>query len=186
MSDLTCQWLPLGRGRLTLCHRPGSRAIAQLVQFGCTRVLTLLSEREGAPGVGAQIQNQGLQWTWLPMRDGKPPQADTAQAIRNLLPILSGWLDEGESILIHCAAGIHRTGMVSYALLRWRGYSDPEALDLLAQMRPQTREGLQLRQIRWANRTVAELLNLGSAPQDRPPPAQPLVTSHTTKGNILG
>lgn len=72
------------------------------------------------------------------------------------LPFLAQRLEATEAILIHCAAGIHRTGMLAHALLRWQGYSEAQALDLIELMRPHTRLGLQSRQIAWGNRVIAE------------------------------
>ncbi|MFZ1599577.1 MAG: hypothetical protein WAW26_27315, partial [Anaerolineae bacterium] len=53
-----------------------------------------------------------------------------------------------------CAAGIHRTGMVAYALLRWRGFDEPAALALITQMRTHTGVGVQRKQIDWGNRAI--------------------------------
>jgi protein-tyrosine phosphatase len=52
-------------------------------------------------------------------------------------------LETGESVLVHCSAGIHRTGMLTFALFRWLGLSEPEALAVLATIRPATREGIR-------------------------------------------
>jgi hypothetical protein len=51
-------WLPLKGGRLTLCARPGHTLLADLHRLGCTRVVTLLSEREGALSIGHKVQNR--------------------------------------------------------------------------------------------------------------------------------
>ena len=44
-------------------------------------------------------------------------------------------MDQGQTILIHCSAGIHRTGMLAYSLLRWRGLDDTEAMQILMKAR---------------------------------------------------
>lgn len=72
------------------------------------------------------------------------------------LPFLAQRLAATEAILIHCSAGIHRTGMLAYALLRWHKYSEAHALELIELMRPHTRIGLQTRQIAWGNRVIAD------------------------------
>jgi protein-tyrosine phosphatase len=69
----------------------------------------------------------------------------------NGLPNLWNALERGRSVLIHCAAGIHRTGMVAYGLLRWCGHSADEALTLIGQMRTHTRDGLQPKQLQWGD-----------------------------------
>ena len=45
-------------------------------------------------------------------------------------------------VLIHCAAGIHRTGTISYSLLRLNGRSPLEAYAELKVMRKATYEGV--------------------------------------------
>jgi len=114
----TCEWVGIGRGRLTLWHRPGARAVAALKSFGCDCVLTLLAAREHAAVIGQWVGEAGIEWLWLPLENGKPPQGAAAASILAALPRLSQMLDDGRSLFIHCAAGIHRTSMVAYALLR--------------------------------------------------------------------
>ena len=150
----TCQWVGIGRGRLTLWHRPGARAVAALKSFGCDCVLTLLAAREHAADIGQWVGEAGIEWLWLPLENGKPPQGEAAASILAALPRLSQMLDDGRSLFIHCAAGIHRTGMVAYALLRWRGYDEDAALALITQMRAHTGAGLQRKQINWGNMAV--------------------------------
>ena len=150
----TCQWVAIGRGRLTLWHRPGARAVAALKSFGCDCVLTLLSAREHAADIGQWVEEAGIEWLWLPLENGQPPQGAAAASILAALPRLSQMLEDGRSIFIHCAAGIHRTGMVAYALLRWRGFDEDAALALITQMRAHTGAGLQKKQINWGNRAI--------------------------------
>ena len=45
-------------------------------------------------------------------------------------------------VLIHCAAGIHRTGTLTYSLLRMDGKTPKEAWDSLKLMRTATYEGV--------------------------------------------
>jgi len=128
-----------------------------LAELGCHQVVTLLSHSEGAPHIGKAVQAAGIAWTWLPVAHGKPPQAEEDLRLRRGLPELSGYLDAGSSLLLHCSAGIHRTGMVAYALLRWRGIASNEALDLIAKMRQLTREGLREHHLAWGDHVASEL-----------------------------
>lgn len=60
-------------------------------------------------------------------------------------------------MLIHCSAGMHRTGMVAYVLLRWRGYTPEESLNLIAQARSFTYEALTPKRLDWGKRVIAAL-----------------------------
>ena len=128
----------------------------QLHKFGVTRVVTLLTEEQGAFRIRDMVEPLGIAWTWLPIRNGKRPEGEVTARIVAALPILSAHLDAGDAMLIHCSAGIHRTGMVTFALLRCRGYSESDALDLIAQMRATTRDGLHAKHLRFGNVVVAE------------------------------
>ena len=48
-------------------------------------------------------------------------------------------LETSERVLIHCTAGIHRTGMVAYSLLRFSGYTQQESLETILLMRKETK-----------------------------------------------
>jgi protein tyrosine phosphatase (PTP) superfamily phosphohydrolase (DUF442 family) len=152
MTDIN--WVEVSPGRIALSHRPKLRDMPGLIGLGCQRVVTLLSHREGAPQIGKAVQAAGLAWTWLPVAHGKPPEGDEDQLLRRGLPELSGYLDAGSSLLVHCSAGIHRTGMVAYALLRWRGLPGSEALELIERMRPVTRAGLRAQHLVWGDRVA--------------------------------
>mmetsp|Transcript_5925 Transcript_5925/g.8138 ORF Transcript_5925/g.8138 Transcript_5925/m.8138 type:complete len:103 (-) Transcript_5925:226-534(-) len=49
-----------------------------------------------------------------------------------------------ERALLHCAAGIHRTGVLSYTLLRFGGFSTREkAMEGIKKMRQHTYDGVK-------------------------------------------
>jgi len=153
---LTCNWVAIGNGKLTLWHFPGKRSIPALKNFGVTRIVSLLTEAQGALRVGEPAQALGIAWTWVPVRNGKPPQKETEQRLFAGISEISRALDAGDSVLIHCSAGIHRTGMFAYALLRARGFTRDDALGLIAQMRAETRAGLVEKFLRWGDQAVAD------------------------------
>jgi hypothetical protein len=142
-------WLPVDAGRLALWHRPGRKALARLATDGGVRVVTLLAEREGARSVGAALQELGMAWTWLPLASGRPPQGRQNAPILAALPALSQALDGGESLFVHCSAGMHRTGMIAYALLRLRGESAEATLAAIGELRADTRAALGREHLDW-------------------------------------
>ncbi len=148
-------WVPVGSGRLAIGHRPKLKSFPDLRSAGCTHVLTLLSEREGAPALGAAARHAGLAWHWLPLPNGDPPPPDRDEEIRSALTELNAELDDGASLFIHCSAGIHRTGMIANALIRLRGIPAVEARHLLAQLRAVTQEGVGRQRLDWAEQLVS-------------------------------
>ena len=149
-------FIPVGKGRLTLFHRPGGKAYQQLVAQGCTHVVTLMRASEGAEGIGQSVEARGMRWLWVQVPNGDYPRGEVHEQLLAGIECVSGWLDEGASVLIHCSAGIHRTGMFAYGLLRWRGLSPEAALEQIGRMREQTRAGILARHIRWGNENARE------------------------------
>lgn len=143
------RFVAVAPGRLALWHRPKLRAIPYLQAAGCDRVVTLLSEREGAREIGLAIEAVELAWSWIPLSSGRPPEGAPAQRARHGIAELSERLDAGEAILIHCSAGMHRTGMLAYALLRRRGVAQEAALQRIAAMRPVARSALTPAHLAW-------------------------------------
>jgi protein-tyrosine phosphatase len=144
-------WVRVGDGRMALWHRPRLNLMAALKEAGCQRVVTLLSEKEGARAIGDAAQAAGMDWTWLPLEGSRPPEGRRGVAVIDALLLLSEELDEGHSILLHCSAGMHRTGMVAFALLRLRGHTEETALDTILRMRAHTRLALTAKHIAWGN-----------------------------------
>ena len=54
--------------------------------------------------------------------------------------------------MLHCAAGIHRTGTLAYTLLRMSGYSEEDSLAGLLTMREDTHKGVGAHRIEIAEK----------------------------------
>lgn len=152
------RWIDEGAGRLALTHRPKRKGMPQLAEAGCHRIVSILSATEGAAELGEDIRAAGLAWTWLQVGSGRRPEGESDCIFRAALPELNACLDFGESILIHCSAGIHRTGTLAYALLRWRGYSQPDAIAIVMRLRSITGERLRPENIDWADSVALDRL----------------------------
>jgi len=130
------------------------RAIPHLKQAGCDRLVTILCEKEGAAEIGKAVELGGLSWTWIPLESGRPPEGKKSAMVIKELQELSKELEEGTSVLIHCSAGMHRTGMVAYALLRRIGYTQEESLKKIKQMRSETYHALKENHLHWAEKAI--------------------------------
>jgi protein-tyrosine phosphatase len=138
-------------GALSLSHRPGRKNIARLPELGITHVVTLLAEREGANEVGEAIRNAGLTWIWCPLENALPPNEQITASIRPVLAELARLVEGGAAILVHCSAGIHRTGMFGYALLRQLGLDRAAARAKLIELRAVTGEGVGEGRLAWGD-----------------------------------
>jgi protein-tyrosine phosphatase len=151
LSGPAVRFVRVGRGRLALYHRPGREDFPAFRRKGCTHVVTLLKDIENSELYGQLTKEAGMEWYWLPVPNGKFPQTELHQQLMQALPELSRLLDEGKSLLIHCSAGVHRTGMVTYGLLRWRGVESAQAMKLIRRMRRETAEGMMEKRMKWGD-----------------------------------
>jgi len=145
-------WIPVARGHLALTHRPKMTAFAGLREQGCTAMLTLLSAREGAEAIGAAASRVGIEWIWLPLETGDPPSDERDEEVRGAFDRVRDLLMSGGHLLIHCSAGIHRTGMVGYAFLRHLGLAQEDAKTILRSLRTVTADGVGETRLTWGER----------------------------------
>jgi protein-tyrosine phosphatase len=150
------QWVSVGAGRLAVSNRPKLKAIAKLAAQGCRRIVTIQGRNEAAGQIGRVAKDAGIAWTWVEVGHGTYPKDNADRLMRRGLQELVASLEAGESVLVHCSAGIHRTGMLVFAALRWLGVPQAEALDLIATMRPETREGMRDEHVAWGNQIAWE------------------------------
>ena len=123
-------------GRLWLDAMPGrfepwSHFLAQASRHRLDRVvcLTSLDEVASLAPPYAQAIGQGelpCRWEQLVMRNFGLPLDEAAY--RDRIQGLADGLRAGESVLLHCAAGIGRTGTVAACVLKQLGWSRDQAL----------------------------------------------------------
>jgi ABC-type transport system involved in resistance to organic solvents, ATPase component len=122
-------------GRLAGCPMPGAVAdidydLAALKRVGITKLITL-TERDLDQ---AALRRHGLTNLHLPIRDREPP---TVAQTHMLLTHMQRLLDKGESLAVHCLAGLGRTGTVLAAwLIREGGLAADEALKRIRRIDP--------------------------------------------------
>ena|SRR5688572_6638862 len=149
--ETTWTWIAVGGGHLAIGHRPKVKALPTLAANGGTHVLTLLSEREGALAIRDAVTVAGLVSIWLPLASGDPAEADE-RAVRAALREVRQVLMSGGRVFVHCSAGIHRTGMIAFALLRSLGIEREDATAILAELRMATADGVGRSRCAWADR----------------------------------
>ncbi len=135
-------WIPVDQGHLAIGHRPKIKTIQQMIKLGTTHVCTLLSESEGALDIGDEARRNGLVWVWLPLQSGNPPLQERKPEIVKTFLDMRQALNDRARIFIHCSAGIHRTGMITYAFLRYLQFASSDAIELLRQLRKETSDGV--------------------------------------------
>lgn len=144
-------WVPVNKGHLAIGHRPSAKLVSDLKLQNATHILTLLSEHEGALLIRSTTIQQQMEWLWFPMESAKPPTEEQLTVLAQIFVEMNEILNNGGNIYLHCSAGIHRTGMISYAFLRFIGNEHEEAIQLLQALRTVTGDGVGEERVAWGN-----------------------------------
>lgn len=126
-------------GSIMAGPRPNKKLLNEFVGI-VNVVVTLQWETEQPEQLGQVCESLGFQWIWVPIKainwnvyideELKTRLISSLQSVKSLL-------EEGKNILIHCAAGIHRTGFFVYTLLRLSGFSESSVQDAILTIRPE-------------------------------------------------
>jgi Cyclin-dependent kinase inhibitor 3 (CDKN3) len=144
--------LPLP-GRLGMTYAPGKcavgmRAIWQRdLALDLTRIreiyradvlTTLLEEPEMGylkiPDLRAIAQDKGMQSVWFPIQDFGAPRS--IPELGELVTLLLSAVEQEKTVVIHCRAGLGRTGLVTASCLVQLGYSPHDAFAQVRAVRP--------------------------------------------------
>ena len=122
------------------------RADLQAIRdWGATSIVSLMEGFEfwllGVPEFEARV-SADFRWLWLPIPDGGVPGEEFERRWAEAGPELHRRLADGERVLIHCRAGLGRTGMIAARLLVETGLTPLQALNAVRRARPGTVETL--------------------------------------------
>ncbi len=138
VSDVPTNFTWIHRGKLAASGNPSSRGqIRWLAQHGVSSVLTLTE----SPLPAEWFDGMNIRLRHLPMKDHELP---TVGVLDEAATYIDEEVKSGRTILVHCLAGKGRTGSALAAyLMKTKGISSKEAIELLREMRPGSVEGRQ-------------------------------------------
>jgi len=142
---------PILNGNLSIGHKPKIQNIKLFKQKGITHFLMLLSKSEGTTKIINELEKQNIKLLWLPLENGNPPPQSRYDEILSIFKTLKDILDDGGNIYIHCSAGIHRTGMITYAFLRYLNFDDIKSNKILKNLRDITAKDVGELRKQWSN-----------------------------------
>lgn len=155
MPDLGVDWLDAAAlglpGRLGLTRAPGAwwpgrplvgdaalaDDLATLYYQHDARLLVTLLERREIARLGdlkGEARRLSLAWLHHPVPDMRPPRSP--RAIRPVVERLLEEVGAGRSAVVHCWAGLGRTGTVAACVLVARGRRAGEAIGAVRAVRP--------------------------------------------------
>ena len=131
----------IGKGTLFVMAAPISgkgleQDIIGCARLGINKIVSLLEPNEQlALGLAREetlCRQHGIDYVNFPIPDHNV--ADTGSALKFATRLLEN-ISSGQSIVIHCYAGIGRTGIIAGAILVRSGVSATEAISLLSHAR---------------------------------------------------
>ena len=142
-------------GSLGISHCPGRNRIdsagcqwkrnlrddlRDLMAWGASAVLTLVEDCEfarlGVPEFATEIRRTGLVWYHMAIPDMSTPGTAFEQAWSRDGARIIGSLRAGQRLLVHCAGGLGRSGMVAAKLLTALGAPADHAIAAVRRARP--------------------------------------------------
>jgi len=151
-------FVSIKNGFLAVGGRPGPGKPKLLKEEGTTTIVTLLKTTEkGVEELGEIIKAEGINWIWFPFSAGKSDlvfEEKLMKSVNGLFSEVIKLLENGEKVFIHCAAGIHRTGIITSGLLRRCGFSKEETFNLIKEIRPVTALEAIPRHWKWSEKSV--------------------------------
>jgi len=144
-------------GKLGLCACPGSgylwgsssneergveADLDTLSAWGADGLISLIETMEfhlvHAPDLGHLVQEREMWWKHLPIRDMSTPSKRFETLWQEQAPDLHQRLLQGETIALHCLAGLGRTGMMAARLLVEFGVKPRDAVMTVREARSGT------------------------------------------------
>ena len=147
--------LKVGASSILMTHLPGRNHIDQkgqlwrrnidvdltsLCEWGAVAVVCLVEQKElsamGVPNYFEHLENSGFMLFHFPIKDMSVPAAPFFSAWNSSSEKLISLISQDSKIVVHCAAGLGRTGMICASLLKSQGHSPQAAIRKVRLTRP--------------------------------------------------
>jgi len=146
------------------CHGRPKKGILKdyLENLKINCILTLQNSDEKADEIKKEAEIVGINWINIPLKGANLDylsKEDTLKVIvEGLLKVYDLLVNTEINLYIHCSAGIHRTGLIVYCLLRMNGEDNENAMTILKKIRKETGEKVGEERIKIAEKLLIQSL----------------------------
>jgi ADP-ribosyl-[dinitrogen reductase] hydrolase len=135
-----------GRSASELLARAGEAELGEhvrsIAEWGAHALVSLIEREEfgwyGVEALPSLVSSHGIRHLHLPIEDMGVPDEDFERAWRTHGAALRGMLLDGGRVVVHCLAGLGRTGTITARLLVELGARPVEAIEIVRRVRPGT------------------------------------------------
>jgi hypothetical protein len=122
---------------VTASGAPGKARFARWRDRGVTDVVTLQRADEMPAWLPRACEDAGVSWRAFALSGKRLAGEGDAASIAALVAWADGLVGEEEArrVVVHCSAGLHRTGLGLYLMARRAGHAPDEAAGLVARAR---------------------------------------------------
>lgn len=154
-QDLELKFYRAYESRITIYHRPKISDISLMQKkYGVDLIVSVLDEEKERYGriksecdkCSVEAFHINLKGANLSILYNKEVVAMLVERLRLLTQIIK---TQKRILVLHCSAGIHRTGTLFYALLRCFGNHPDKALEIIKEIRLATYEGVGKERIKF-------------------------------------
>lgn len=121
-------------------HRELEADLTTLEAWGANALVSLVEAHEfprlGVPNFGEAVRRRNFRWHHLPIVDMAPPGSEFQNAWNVQGDQILQGLKGGERVVVHCAGGLGRSGMIAAKLLAIFGTPRDEAIAKVREARP--------------------------------------------------
>lgn len=162
----TFNFYKMKNGSVISCHgRPTRQDIESLYNdYNINYILTLQHQGEHPEKIKKACEqvSDSIKWHNFPLAGANMALLMSKEASKMILDniiLLHSKMKERElNIFVHCAAGIHRTGIILYTILRITGESESSAMEAIKQIRIETYRKCGDNRIQYAEKYLVQPL----------------------------